>query len=201
MALSKVDANKATKAIKDGKAKSKLTQLRPGQRTRGIRKPKEKKPAIRHWEADEVEAIANRLIGQGGLDHMSVLRQAKILYLFTNAERIAGEDVAGATRFNATYAYKPALTNDFVLKVSKPQWDRLQEDAKPAAVYHFLLHFGSDTNGRWRIEPHDFEGFIAEGKHFKQTWNEGGRRARQLGLFDKVASPQLVKSSEKGEDQ
>jgi hypothetical protein len=160
------------------------------------KKAKDPKPPAeltRFWEAPEVEQIATVLITQGRLPHMSVLRQARILYLFTNAERIAGENVMQAQRFNAKYAYREDLQHDFILTISKPQWDRTPPDLQSAVIYHGLLHFDSDTTGRWRIAPHDFEGFISELEQFPTaTWQEGLRKARQLGLFDNVASAELA---------
>jgi hypothetical protein len=169
-----------------------ITELRPGQKAK-TKEPKPPAEATRFCVAPEVKQIANTLITQGLLPHMSVLRQARILYLFTNAERIAGENVMQAQRFNAKYAYRDELRHDFILTISKPQWDRTAEDLQSAVIYHGLLHFDSDTTGRWRIAPHDFEGFISELEQFPQaTWQEGLRKARQLRLFDSVASAELA---------
>jgi len=49
------------------------------------------------------------------------------------------------------------------------------------------------------VEPHDFEGFLSELEEFKDSsarWNEGYVRARQLGLFDGIASAELVENIE-----
>ncbi len=86
-----------------------------------------------------------------------------------------------------------------MLTFSKPQWDRIPEDLHELVVVHFLLHLGSDTVRRWRIEPHDFEGFLSEideyrGRGQADHWQEGMRRARQMGLFDGIASAELVES-------
>lgn len=171
--------------------------IKPDGGKRKKAEPSGPKESTRFWKAPEVETIANQLVNQGRLPHLSVLRQAKILFLFTNAERLTDENIAHAHRFNATYAYMPGLEHDFVLKVSKPQWDRTPDELRPAIVYHFLLHFDSDSMGRWRIAPHDFEGFVSELEQFPEsTWQEGMKKARQLGLFDTVAQPEVVDKRE-----
>lgn len=59
-----------------------------------------------------------------------------------------------------------------------------------AAVFHQLLHIGSDDKGNWIFVPHDFEGFAQEVRHYG-TWTEGLKlggtafvAAQQMGLFD-----------------
>jgi hypothetical protein len=60
-----------------------------------------------------------------------------------------------------------------------------------AAVFHQLCHVGWDDNGNWIFQPHDFEGFGAEVRHYG-PWTEelrvGGKAfsaATQLGFdFD-----------------
>ena len=180
----------------------KVQQLHPGQqekpKTREQRPPAE---APRTWPAADVEAIAENLIHDSGYPHMSVLRGARIAYLFSNAEREGDMDVAKAQRFSSTYSflYPDGGVPQFVLRVSKPQWDRIPDDLRIQCAYHYLLRFGTDENGRWRIERPDVVGFLAELNQFKglaQRWNAGVERARQLGLFDSVASTELARASE-----
>lgn len=59
-----------------------------------------------------------------------------------------------------------------------------------AALFHQLLHIGTDDSGNFIFAPHDFEGFGAEIRHYG-TWTEdlklGGTAfvaAHQMGLFD-----------------
>jgi len=158
-----------------------------GGRRRKLKVVKEKKPPVRFTEAPDVARIANELIQKEGLTGMWALRQARILYLFSSADRIAGEDVGHAGRYPKKFTYAPKLEFDFVITISRPQWEKLADDLKPAAVYHYLLHCGSDINGRWHVEPHDFEGFYAEGMNFK-PWNDKLVKAKQLGLFDQVGA-------------
>lgn len=169
-------------AVKDAmKAKPKREPRAPAERTR-------------FWPAPELEHIASTLIGQRKAPHMSALREARILFLWTNAERV-GEDRAQAQRFNAKYGYTDDLIHDFVLTFSQPQLMRTREDLWPAVVYHQLLHLDRDTAGRWRIERHDFEGFLAELEFFRGAsieLSEGLRKVRQLGLFDDVAHAELA---------
>lgn len=190
------DAKRNGKARKNGE----LHQLRPLEELKAEgEKPKAREPRppaerTRFWPAPELEHIANTLINEGKAPHMSVLRQARILFLWTNAERV-GEDRGQAQRFNAKYGYTEDLAHDFVLTFSQPQLERTPEDLWPAVVYHQLLHLDRDTANRWRIEHHDYEGFLAELEFFREATvqlSEGLTRARQMGLFDNVASAELA---------
>lgn len=177
----------------DRPAKAKITQLKPGQRA----KVNEKRPPAEKlvtWPAPELAAIAGTIINSRRL-HMGALRSVPIAFAWSNAEREGDpNNVAKATRFNRQYAFLVAgqgkQVPEFVLRVSKPQWDRIPEDLQEQAMYHYLLHFSTDTDGRPRIETPDVIGFSAELEEFKgqQRWNAGFIRARQMGLFDGVAS-------------
>ena len=185
--------------VASDKKNGKIHQLKPPKapKPKAAKEPRAPKERTRFWPAPELEHIANLLINQGRLPLLSVLRQARILYLWTNAERVAGEDRAQAQRFNAKYGYTDDLAHDFVLTFSQPQLSRVAEDLWPAVVYHYLLHLGSDTVGRWKIEKHDFEGFLAELEHFRDQvleLSEGLRKARQLGLFDGIATAELAET-------
>jgi hypothetical protein len=177
-----------------------ITELRPGQKAK-VKEPKEVRPPAetpRTWDAPEVRAIAD-LLRSGRLPHMSALRGLKIVYVFSNAEREADpNNVAKAQRYNATYSYhyEGSVTPEFILRVSKPQWDRIPDDLRAQAVYHYLLWLGTDTAGRPRIEKPDVVAFSAEIEQWKGApkWNEGLKRAQQLGLFDGVASAELIEA-------
>jgi hypothetical protein len=169
--------------------------LKPGQKAkvREVRPPAE---APKTWPAPEVEAIAARLIN-GKYPHMSVLRGARIAFLFSNAEREGDLDVAKVQRFSSTYSFlfPDGGVPQFVVRVSKPQWDRIPEDLQLQCVYSYLLRMGTDSNGRWTIERPDVIGFLAELEVFKGLpawWNKGFARAKQLGLFDGLATAELV---------
>ena len=69
--------------------------------------------------------------------------------------------------------------------VSAPKWERLEREQRRASVYHALRHCDIDEKGRWRIEDHDFAGFVSELQHFG-LWTERLSRPKQLGLFDKA---------------
>ncbi len=179
---------------KNGKV-HRLKDLKAGQKA----KTKEKRPpaeAPRTWPAPEVGSIANALI-RSARPHMGALRNLRIEYIFSNSEREGEMDLAAAQRFNRTYTYqfvgkKPPT---FLLRVSKPQWDRVPDDLREQAIFHYLLRFGTDTNSRPRIVRPDLVGFLAEAEQFKDAgarWNQGFKRAIQLGLFDGVASTELI---------
>jgi putative metallopeptidase len=177
---------------KDGK----VQQLRPGQKAKGKEEPRPPAEAPRTWPAPEVASIANALI-RSARPHMGALRSLRIDYVFSNAEREGEMDLATAQRFNRTYSYLSAGKEPptFLLRISKPQWDRVPDDLKEQAVYHYLLRFGTDTNARPRIVRPDLVGFLAEAEQFKdagERWNQGFKRAIQLGLFDGVASAELA---------
>jgi hypothetical protein len=175
---------------------SEIDPLKPGQKAKPQRERRPPAEAPKTWPAPEVEAIAARLIN-GRYPHMSVLRGARIAFLFSNAEREGELNVAKVSRFSSTYSflYPDGGVPQFVYRTSKPQWDRVPEDLQMQCVFHYLLRMGTDSNGRWRIEPPDVIGFLSELDTFKDLpahWNDGFKRARQLGLFDNVAATELV---------
>jgi hypothetical protein len=75
-----------------------------------------------------------------------------------------------------------------------------------AAVFHQLLHIGSDDKGNWIFMPHDFEGFGQEVRHYG-TWTEGLKlggtafaAAQQMGLFDATDEDEDDEDEDDGED-
>src|SRR5207244_11299212 len=121
MALHKLDAKRAEKAAREGKAKVK--PLRPGQRHR----TRARKPRIvtTFTEAGELQERADKIIGQD-VWRLRSLAQAKVLYLFTSAERISGclEGVVRAGRYPRMFRYKAALKYEFLVLVAQPRWAR-----------------------------------------------------------------------------
>jgi hypothetical protein len=181
----------------NGHEDGKVVELRAGQKEK-VTEHRPPAEAPRTWDAPEVRELAEGLIASG-LPHMSALRPPiGIAYVFSNAEREGDRNnLAKAQRFNATYSFlyeRHGRAPEFLLRVSKPQWDRVPDDLKPQALYHYLLWFGTDTMGRPRIEQPDVVAFGAEIEVFKgqPRWNEGLRKARQLGLFDGLASAEVV---------
>ena len=171
-----------------------VTELRPGQKEK-VKEPKAPAEAPRTWPAPDVEAIANRLIASAR-PHMGHLRAMKIAYLFSNSEREGEMDLAQAQRFNRTYSFLyEGEAPTFLLRVAWAQWDRLPDDLREQAIYHFLLRMGTDSNSRPKIVRPDVIGFLAEADQFKDAgsrWNKGFKRAIQLGLFDGVAAAEIV---------
>lgn len=180
-----------------------VNELKAGQKAK-VKEKKAPAESPRTWPAPEVARVANILIN-GKRAHMSVLRGARIEFVFSNAEREGDpHDLAKAQRFSSTYSFQYAgkTVPQFVLKVSKPQWDRLPEDLYEEALYHYLLAFSTDSNGRWRIERPDIIAFAAEIQEFPNSprWNKGLVRARQIGLFDGIASAELADSESRGKE-
>lgn len=140
----------------------------------------------------EVGAIADRLIKNGKLEGLEHLKRARILYLFTSADKVGKEGMGQAAKYPKKFAAIGRY--DFVLTFARPVWIRLTEKQRQALVYHELLHCGSDEKGHWRIEPHDLEEFASVVKHFG-IWDSRVRlMAEQMVLWqDQVAGAAVVK--------
>jgi hypothetical protein len=177
-------ARKVKKAADKGEVvKLPKKALRSGQR----HKARTKKPRIitTFVEAPDVEQRANVMIGQDAF-RLRSLAQAKILYLYTSAERVAGGCVDGIIRtgrYPRVFRYKPALKYEFLVLVSRPQWDRASDEDRTRIAYHALRHFWSDSDGRWRVETHDLEGFLSEVEFFGLKTPQIKKVSEQLALF------------------
>ena len=165
-----------------------VRELRPGEKAK-VKDPTPPAEAPRTWKAPEVRDVAYRLI-QARRPHMSQLSSLRIEYVFSNADHEGDLDLAKAIRFNPTYGYlyeEDDHVPQFVLRVSKAQWDNVPSDRREAAVYHFLLRMSLDEHGRPHIEAPDVVAFAAEQEQFGDQWNKGLQRVRQLGLFERDA--------------
>lgn len=174
-------AKKVGEAAKKGEIVQFGKPLRPGQRHRT--RAKKARIVTTFVEAEEVAARANKMIGADAF-RLRGIQHAKILFLFTSAERITG-CMGGrirVARFPRTFRYKSQLKFDFYVLIPRPQWDRAEDDEKSRVLYHGLREMGSDTAGRWHIEPHDIEGFISEVEFFGLRSPEIRRIAEQLQL-------------------
>lgn len=190
-------ARKIADAAKSGKlvdlnAKDRKP-LRPGQKAK-TRKARTPRVTTTFAEAGELQERGDKIIGADAF-RMRSLAQARILYLFTSAEKISGclGGLVRAGRYPRMFRYKAALKYDFLVLVARPQWDRAADEERTRIAYHALRHMGSDTAGRWRTEAHDHEGFYAEVEYFGLRSPEVKRIAEQLDLFQHRA----LKASEK----
>jgi hypothetical protein len=135
----------------------------------------------RHAKAPEVQAIADALIPSPGLA-LKQLAQAKIAYIFTSAQT-TGCNGFVTSRLWPAWA-RPFGKFDFLVMVSKFQWDQADERMKQAAVAHALSHFDYTEKGVPQRSDHDYEDFGTVAKRFG-AWSEGGRIvAKQLRLLD-----------------
>lgn len=175
-------AKKVGEAAKRGKVVGiDRKPLRSGQRAKT---PKEKREPIEFSVADEPKEVADRMISAGKLDGLSHLKRAVIAYLFTPQERVGRDGMAAASRFQRKLHPIARVKYDFLIVFSSPIWHRLTAKQRSALVYHELLHCGSDSEGKFRMEPHDLEEFSAVVKNFG-IWNERvGHMAVQMALWD-----------------
>lgn len=188
MALRDVDPDKPPRhigktAAKVGAAakKGKLVPLRPGQRHRT--RAKKARVVTTFTEATDVLAIADKIIGADAF-RLHSLAQAKTLYLFTSAEKLSGcmGGRVRTLRYPRMFRWKSGLRYDFVVLVARPQWERATDDEKTQITFHGIRHIGSDTAGRWRLDPHDVEGFFQEIEHFGLKSQDTRRIVEQLKL-------------------
>lgn len=175
-----VDATKAGKLVDLNKKDKK--PLRPGQRHK--QRAKKVRVQTTYSESPEVENRADKIIGADAF-RMRALAQAKIVFLSSTAERITGcmDGTVRSGRYPRMWRYKAGLKFDFFLLVARPRWDRASDEEKTQIVFHGLRHLGSDTAGRWRIDPHDHEGFYSEVEFFGLRQPEVKKIAEQLDLF------------------
>jgi hypothetical protein len=169
-------------------AKDNITKLPRKPRAKGKEAGVEEAEAIqseragaRHAKAPEVAKIADTLIPSPGLG-LKTLEGKKIAYLFSSAKTI------GCNGFVATRIF-PAWARvfgkfDFLIVVSKFQWDQADERMRQAAIAHALSHAGYSEKGVPERADHDYEDFGLVAKRFG-AWSEGGRLvAKQLRLLD-----------------
>lgn len=165
-----------------------VRELRPGEKAK-VKDPSPPAEAPRTWKAPEVRDVAYRLIA-AKRPHMGQLSNIKIEYVFSNADHEGELDLAKAIRFNPTYGYlyeEDEHVPQFILRVSKAQWDNVPTDLREQALYHYLLQFSVDEHARPAIEKPDVVAFAAEIEQFPgdRRWNKGLQLARQMGLFDR----------------
>ena len=135
----------------------------------------------RHAKAPEVALIADALIPSPGLALKSLMDR-KIAYLFTSAKTIGCNGFV-TTRLWPAWA-RPYGKFDFLILVSKFQWDQADARMRQAAVAHALSHCDLSEKGVPMLADHDYEDFGTVAKRFG-AWSEGGRIvAKQLRLLD-----------------
>lgn len=165
-----------------------IRELRPSEKAK-VKEPRPPAESPRTWRAPEVMEVAYRLI-QSGRPHMRQLAGMRIEYVFSNADHEGENDLAKAIRFNPTYGYlfeDDDAVPQFILRVSKAQWDNVPTDLREQALYHYLNFFSVDEHSRPAIEKPNVIAFAAEIEQFPgdRRWNKGLQLARQMGLFDK----------------
>ncbi len=182
-AIAPRSVSKSAKKIGDAAKKGELVQMPEPKKKPELgvdREPTE----MTFSKAHEVHTVADQLI-ERGLPHMATVKQARILYIFSSADHIAGcEEAIAVSRYPRKLL--PLGKFDFIVMVSGPRWQRSEKDVewRKALVYHGLSHIDNDENGRWLIARHEFTGFLAELNTFG-AWTESLTRVKQLDLFAK----------------
>ena len=176
---------------------------------RALSKPRRsRRPPVTYTLAHQVSAIAQRILDPRGrvipgakdleksggvLPGLTHLRQHKILYLFTTAEKVGRHAAATASRFAKKHLPLSEDEYTYEIVVAKPVWDGFTEDQRFALVYHELLHCGVNEKEVPTIKRHDLEEFGAVVRHFG-LWNERAKFVgEQLYLFDQAARVRVVK--------
>ena len=119
--------------------------------------------AVGYEISAEVEAVANRLIGQHR--RLSYRDDWELGYLLhhTDPPTEGGVHKLGAARLTPKHA-RPFSTVDATVSVNEPIWRALSERQREALVLHELLHLGThEKTGELLIVPHDVLefGFVA----------------------------------------
>lgn len=143
-----------------------------------------------YLEAPELANIAEGLIGQHGF--LDDLRHCDIRWYWKRKTGVSKGRVKIGFMKRASDLLGHFSGADFIgwLSATTARDGRFTDDQVEAAVFHQLLHIGSDDKGNWIFVPHDFEGFAQEVRHYG-TWTEGLKlggtafvAASQMGLFD-----------------
>lgn len=141
-------------------------------------------------EAPELANIADQLIGEHGF--LEDLQHCDIRWYWKRKTGVSKGRVKIGFMKRASDLLGHFSGADFIgwLSATTARDGRFTDEQVRAAVFHQLLHVGSDDKGNWIFVPHDFEGFAQEVRVFG-TWTEnlklGGTAfvaAHQMGLFD-----------------
>ena len=141
-------------------------------------------------EAPELANIAERLIGEHGF--LGQLEHCDIRWYWKRKTGVSKGRVKIGYCKRASDLLGHFTGADFLiwLSATTARDGKFTDRQVEAAVFHQLLHIGSDDNGNWIFSPHDFEGFAQEVRVFG-TWTEGLKlggtafvAAHQMGLFD-----------------
>lgn len=143
--------------------------------------------------AGDVRAIGKRRIEA----HHAHLKDARILYLFTTANRTkGGRTVLGTAqkanplvRYLSMEAYNEEEGADFIILVGINQWLLLDEKQQEALVDHELCHcdadFDDDGAPLWKLRGHDVE-------EFREIIERHGFWKPDLEEFGQVVQQQLA---------
>lgn len=141
-------------------------------------------------DAPELANIAERLIGEHGF--LNELVNCDVRWYWKRKTGVSKGRVKVGFMKRASDLIGHFTGADFIgwLSATTARDGKFTDRQVEAAVFHQLLHIGTDDNGNWIFEPHDFEGFAAEVRHYG-TWSSdlksmvpAVRAAQQMGLFD-----------------
>lgn len=144
-------------------------------------------------EAPSLANLAEELIGRHGF--LDDLKHCDIRWYWKRKTGVSKGRVKIGFMKRASDLLGHFTGADFIgwLSATTARDGRFTDDQVEAAVFHQLLHIGSDDKGNWIFVPHDFEGFAQEVRHYG-TWTEGLKlggtafvAAQQMGLFDATA--------------
>jgi hypothetical protein len=140
-------------------------------------------------DAPELANIAERLIGEHGF--LEQLENCDVRWYWKRKTGVSKGRVKIGFMKRASDLLGHFSGADFIgwLSATTARDGKFTDEQVTAAVFHQLLHIGSDDSGNWIFAPHDFEGFAAEVRVFG-TWTSdlklGGNAfvaAHQMGLF------------------
>lgn len=121
-------------------------------------------------ESPEIEAIAKEVLKKESIDIMP----AKVSYLMV--EPMISKNIFGrCIRCSSELAHY--ADTDYIIEISKLQWDLLSEKSKYLLVYHELLHIKVEYNEKkdsyaYRLARHNIEDFAEIIKRHGIDWLE-----------------------------
>jgi len=118
------------------------------------------------WKADDIEAIAEKLIEERTeLDHIEVAGW-QIDYLYSDWERkVNGNPILADIR-KVTGIMKHYCDYDFIITVYEPNIMDFPEEKLPIVVFHELLHIGTDG----KLIDHDIKDFRLILEEYGLNW-------------------------------
>lgn len=152
---------------------------------RGVEVP-EDLPEDQNWPwADQVEAIAEKLMSPDGIGTHLELRHRKIGYFFRSSLKDNGQPALGkGTKCGAKI--RELSGYEFIVQINHQPYMHLPPHRKIRTIDHELCHLTLDMDDNPDVRPHDIEEFteVARRWGLKTQQVDFGKTVQQLDLLE-----------------